>query len=134
MKKIGATLVFLILGMFSGNVVGIPTCNEHCQDLGFSGGACYVDQCPAGTTGPYGGYSTGYCYCETPICCCDGSTTSTTEPASTTTTTIPTTTTTEPTTITTIPGAMEFGSLGIVIAVLLTTPAFAYLIVRRKGA
>ena len=46
----------------------------------------------------------------------------------------PTTTTTiSETTTTTIPGAAEFSSLGIALAVLLTTPAFAYLIIRRRA-
>lgn len=50
----------------------------------------------------------------------------------TTTTTQPTTTT-APTTTTTIPKAAEFSSISALIAVLLTTPAFTYLIIRKKN-
>lgn len=56
--------------------------------------------------------------------------TSTTEPS--TTTTEPSTTTTEPPTTTTTPEAGEFASVGILAAVLLSAPAFAYLLVRSR--
>lgn len=56
----------------------------------------------------------------------------TTTSTTTTTTTIPTTTTTSTTTTTTIPTAAEFGSIAVPLAILLTTPAFAYLMVKRR--
>ena len=122
MKKIRVMIVFLMLGMFSGNVMAV-SCDEYCRGEGFSGGDCYTESCPVGT------YFTGgpsvLCYYNE-VCCCYYEPTSTTVPSTTTTIEPPTTTTT-------IPGAMEFGSLGIAVAVLLTTPAFAYLLVKRKG-
>ena len=39
---------------------------------------------------------------------------------------------TVPTTTTTIPAAPEFGSPGVLFAILLTMPAFAYIIVKRN--
>jgi len=57
-------------------------------------------------------------------------TTSTTQ--ATTTTTESTTTTTEQTTTTTVPNAPEFASISLLAAILLATPAFAYLAVKKK--
>lgn len=124
-KKIGLILVFLILGVFSGNVVAGTTCNEYCLDLGmdFAGGNCYYKTCPEGTY--FAGGTGTICYCDRVCCCYYGSTTTTT---STTTSTM-----TVPPTTTTIPDAAEFGSLGIAIAILLTTPVFAYLVVKKRG-
>ena len=45
----------------------------------------------------------------------------------------PTTTTTSPPTSTTIPAATEFGSMGLLAAILLTAPGFAYVIAKRAA-
>jgi len=65
----------------------------------------------------------------------DDTTTTTTTQATTTTlatTTTQITTTTVPTTTTTVPNATEFASLSVLAAILMTSPAFAYLAVKKR--
>ena len=74
----------------------------------------------------------GYTDCDDPDCASDPVCITVTSTTTTTLTDSTTTTIESSTTTTTLLGATEFSSLGIAIAVLLTTPAFAYLIVKRK--
>jgi|GEM_PF-2648237 len=79
------------------------TCDECCISKGYTaGGSCHLDSCPNGTVNEVD--CNQYCGGGEGLCCC----------------------------IREVPSVPEFVTPAIALAILLTSPAFAYLLLRRR--